>query len=91
MTLPLVVQMTVDSGTTYELSADTNLQEIDLDNELQINVTSYDVPEYEGSYTVDAGLSPVVLDTSDKRLTQDITVNDLKPLFTRYKFQLLHL
>lgn len=77
MTLPLVVQMTVDSGTTYELSADTNLQEIDLDNELQINVVGYDVPEYQGSYTVDAGLSPVVLNTQDKRLTQDVTVNAL--------------
>ena len=38
MTIPVVVQMTVDSGTTYDLSADTNLQEIDLDNELEINV-----------------------------------------------------
>ena len=39
MTIPVVVQMTVDSGTTYNLSADTNLQEIDLDNELEIIVT----------------------------------------------------
>lgn len=77
MTIPVVVQMTVDSGTTYDLSADTNLQEIDLDNELEINVVSYDVPEYEGSYTVDAGLSPVVLNTQDKRLTQNVTVNAL--------------
>lgn len=77
MTIPVVVQMTVDSGTTYNLSADTNLQEIDLDNELEINVVSYDVPEYQGSYTVDAGLSPVVLNTQDKRLTQNVTVNAL--------------
>lgn len=77
MTIPVVVQMTVDSGTTYNLSADTNLQEIDLDNELEINVVSYDVPEYQGSYTVNAGLSPVVLNTQDKRLTQNVTVNAL--------------
>ena len=77
MTLPLVVEMTVDTGNSYELSAETNQHEINLDNELEINVVGYDVPEYEGSYTVDAGLSPVVLNTQDKRLTQNVTVNAL--------------
>lgn len=77
MTLPLVVEMTVDTGNIYELSAETNQHEINLDNELEINVVGYDVPEYEGSYTVNAGLSPVVLNTQDKRLTQNVTVNAL--------------
>lgn len=77
MTLPLVVEMTVDTGNSYELSAETNQHEINLDNELEINVIGHDVPEYEGSYTVDAGLSAVVLNTQDKRLTQNVTVNAL--------------
>lgn len=80
MTLPLVVEMTVDAGNSYELSAETNQHEINLDNELEINVVSYDVPEYQGSYTVDAGLSPVVLNTQDKRLTQNVTVNALQAI-----------
>lgn len=77
MTIPVVVQMTVDSGTTYNLSADTNLQEIDLDNELEINVTQYTAPTYEGAYTVDAGLSAVTLETDGKVCTDDIVVNAL--------------
>lgn len=77
MTIPVVVQMTVDSGTTYDLSADTNLQEIDLDNELEINVTQYTAPTYEGAYTVDAGLSAVTLETDGKVCTDDIVVNAL--------------
>lgn len=77
MTIPVVVQMTVDSGTTYNLSADTNLQEIDLDNELEINVTQYPAEPYEGAYTVDAGLSAVTLNTDGKICTDDIVVNAL--------------
>lgn len=77
MTLPLVVEMTVDTGNSYELSAETNQHEINLDNELEINVTQYTAPTYEGAYTVDAGLSAVTLETDGKVCTDDIVVNAL--------------
>lgn len=44
MTLPLVVEMTVDTGNSYELSAETNQNEIILENGLGINVTTYGAP-----------------------------------------------
>lgn len=78
MTIPVVVQMTVDSGNSYELSAESNLQDVNLDNELVINVEPYPAEIYEGAYTVDAGLSAVTLDTDGKICTDDIVVNALQ-------------
>lgn len=76
MTIPLVVQMTVDSGTTYELSAESNLNSIDLDNDTKI-VTST-TEDYEGIYTVSASTDgDIVLQTEGKKCTENITVNQL--------------
>ena len=76
--LPIVVNMTVDaSRTEYDLTAESNLEEIELLNDTVIETGGSHVPVYEGPYTVDAGLSAVTLDTDGKRLTQDVTVNAL--------------
>lgn len=76
--LPIVVNMTVDaSRTEYDLTAESNLEEIELLNDTVIETGGSHVPIYEGPYTVDAGLSAVTLDTDGKRLTQDVTVNAL--------------
>lgn len=76
--LPIVVNMTVDaSRTEYDLTAESNLEEIELLNDTVIETGGSHVPVYEGPYTVDAGLSAVTLDTGGKRLTQDVTVNAL--------------
>ena len=77
--LPIVVNMTVDaSRTEYNLTAESNLEEIELLNDTVIETGGSHVPVYEGPYTVDAGLSAVTLDTDGKRLTQDVTVNALQ-------------
>lgn len=77
--LPLVVRMTVDSSQTdYDLSVESNTQNIELENETVIETGGSHVPVYEGDYVVDRGLSPVVLETNGKRMTQDVTVNALQ-------------
>lgn len=77
--LPIVVNMTVDaSRTEYDLTAESNLEEIELLNDTVIETGGSHVPVYEGPYTVDAGLTAVTLDTDGKRLTQDVTVNALQ-------------
>lgn len=76
--LPIVVNMTVDaSRTEYDLTAESNLEEIELLNDTVIETGGSHVPVYEGPYTVDAGLTAVTLDTDGKRMTQDVTVNAL--------------
>lgn len=76
--LPIVVNMTVDaSRTEYDLTAESNLEEIELLNDTVIETGGSHVPVYEGPYTVDAGLNAVTLDTDGKRMTQDVTVNAL--------------
>lgn len=76
--LPIVVNMTVDaSRTEYDLTAESNLEEIGLLNDTVIETGGSHVPVYEGPYTVDAGLNAVTLDTDGKRMTQDVTVNAL--------------
>lgn len=76
--LPIVVNMTVDaSRTEYDLTAESNLEEIELLNDTVIETGGSHVPVYEGPYTVNAGLNVVTLDTDGKRMTQDVTVNAL--------------
>lgn len=76
--LPLVVRMTVDSSQTdYDLSVESNTQNIELENETVIETGGSHIPVYEGDYVVDRGLSPVVLETNGKRMTDDVTVNAL--------------
>lgn len=79
--LPIVVNMTVDaSRTEYDLTAESNLEEIELLNDTVIETGGSHVPVYEGPYTVDAGLNAVTLDTDGKRMTQDVTVNALEAM-----------
>lgn len=79
--LPIVVNMTVDaSRTEYDLTAESNLEEIELLNDTVIETGGSHVPVYEGPYTVDAGLNAVTLDTDGKRMTQDVTVNALQAI-----------
>ncbi len=45
----------------------------------QINVTTSDIPDYEGIYVVDpSATDTIVLETNGKRCTDDITVNKIK-------------
>ena len=79
--LPIVVNMTVDaSRTEYDLTAESNLEEIELLNDTVIETGGSHYPVYEGPYTVDAGLTAVSLDTDGKRMTQDVTVNALQAI-----------
>lgn len=79
--LPIVVNMTVDaSRTEYDLTAESNLEEIELLNDTVIETGGSHVPVYEGPYTIDAGLTAVTLDTDGKRMAQDVTVNALEAM-----------
>lgn len=73
---PIQVDMYLSGGDQeIELDIETNFQEYDLLNDVVINVTEYDVPNYEGDYIVTPMVhSEVVLETKDKRCTDDITV-----------------
>ena len=75
MTLPLVVKMTVDAGNSYNLSVDSNLQELTLENETQIIASIYG--DYQGIYEVTPGDEAVTLETTDLVLHQNIVVNPI--------------
>lgn len=78
--LPIVVNMTVDaSPMVFDLSLETNIVELDLENDMVINATIADVPTYEGDYVVDPlAASSIVLETNGKMCTDNITVNKIR-------------
>jgi len=75
MTIPLVVQMTVETGNSYTLSVDSNLQEIKLKNDTKIVASIY--ADYHGEYEVTPGDEAVTLETADLVLHQNVVVNPI--------------
>lgn len=74
--LPIQVDMTLEEVTLqYDLGVALDIHEVDLGNSTTIEAIIYDTPAYEGEYTViPLAASEVVLETKDKRCTDDITV-----------------
>lgn len=84
-TLPIVVNMTVDSSkTVFAMALESNLEEVTLQNDTVINVTIYDVPHYEGSYTITPlANQQVVLETEGKMMDENLTVLRIPTYETR--------
>ena len=73
--LPIIVDLTVNkSKQVYEFDIENNSPEIEFTLR---NGIVFDYPVYDGEYVVDAGYDPVVLETKDKVLLQNVTVNRL--------------
>lgn len=74
--LPIQVDISLEEFTPeYQLGVALDFVDLELGNSVSINPTIYDTPRYEGEYTViPLAASEVVLDTKDKRCTDDITV-----------------
>lgn len=73
---PITVDLTVSSTVQqFPLSANSNLTPLELHNETTINVSYYDVPLYEGEYTVTPSASAdIELPTNGKLCEDNITV-----------------
>lgn len=74
--LPIIVDLTVNRNeVVFDFDLENTNPEIEFTSS---NVINLEYPTYDGEYTVNAGYEPVVLPTTNKTLTQDVTVNRLQ-------------
>lgn len=74
--VPVVAVLSIDeSQTEFEVNAESNQHALTVSNDIQINVSTVDVPTYAGPYkATPKANSTVVLETKDKRCKDNITV-----------------
>lgn len=74
--LPITATLTVDvSKRVFMMACEQSTHTYTLSCDTVVNATIYDVPKYDGSYTVTPfAYSSVVLDTEGKMCEEDITV-----------------
>lgn len=78
ITLPIVVNMTLDeSQTQYEMTIESNLEEVTLSNDTVINVSVSKIPKWEGEYTFTPTDEAIVLDTEGKMMEDKLTINPI--------------
>ena len=77
--LPIVVDMTIDTTkTVFDMTIESNIEEIDLESSTVIEATIIDIPKYEGDYVITPlADNDQVLETKDKLCTDDITVTKI--------------
>lgn len=82
MTTPIIVPMTVTvSGATIPMSVSSST--VTLGASLGVSYSmSESPPEYEGSYEITPRLSQQTLDTINKMMTSNLTVNQIPVVYT---------
>lgn len=75
MICPLIIDVVVDED-VFDVDIDDDSIDIDM-GDCTINVNSIIGERYTGDYVVDPTFTPVVLETNNKVMTDDVTVNPI--------------